>query len=142
MGYDRQKYEYFFPRKVYQCPCLGAVITSCLHDGIYSLADICDEITQTDCTESQKVYCTKCGNDKQSVVFSCGQHMAMIILAVKRYDCTVSPNKGSVTIEFYDESKTYCRGCIKKYLQEMYYYYHFLHFDLPLGIQKRKRKLK
>ena len=142
MVYDRRKYEYFFPRKVYRCACLGSVITSCLHDGIYALADICDEISQTQCTKSKKVYCAKCGKNNQNVVFSCADHMAMLIIAVKRYDCTVLPNKKSVTIDFYDESKTYCCGCIKKYLQEMYYYYHFLNFDLPLGIRKRKRKLK
>ena len=38
MGYDKRKYEYFFPQKVYRCVCLGSVITSCLVDGIYSLA--------------------------------------------------------------------------------------------------------
>ena len=72
MVYDRQKYEYFFPRKVYRCACLGAVITSCLYNGIYSLADICDEISKTDCTESKKVYCAKCGENNNSVVLSCG----------------------------------------------------------------------
>ena len=142
MGYNRRKYEYFFPRKVYRCACLTSVITSCLHEGIYSLADICDKISQTDCTDSKKVYCAKCGKNKENVIFSCSEHMAMIIIAVKRYDCTESPNERNASIYFYDETKTYCSGCVKKYLQEMYYYYHFLNFDLPLGIKKRKRKRK
>ena len=142
MGYNKRKYEYFFPRKVYRYACLGSVITSCLYDGIYSLADICDKISQTDCTESKKIYCAKCGKNKENVIFSCSDHMAMIIIAVKRYDCTASPDKTTASVYFYDETKTYCPGCVKKYLQEMYYYYHHLNFDLPLGIRKRKRKLK
>ena len=66
----------------------------------------------------------------------------MVIIAVERYDCTKSSDKSTATIYFYDETKTYCRGCVKKYLQEMYYYYRHINFDLPLGIKNRKRKLK
>ena len=140
MVYDRRKYEYFFPRKVYRCACLGSVITSCLHDGIYALADIIDEIKQTECTESRKVYCVKCGKNEQHVVFSCADHMAILIASAKMFDCTELPNDKNVTVHLFDESKTYCCGCIRKYLQEMYYYYHFLNFDLPFSVKTRKRK--
>ena len=140
MGF--QKYKNFFPQKVYRCSCLDTVIVSCLVDGIYSLADICDKISKTNCTPSQKLYCAKCGDNKQDVIFSCADHMAMIIIAVKRYDCTKSPDKSTASIYFYDETKTYCRGCVKKYLEEMYYYYRHTNFDLPLGTKTRKRKLK
>ena len=114
----KRKYKNFFPQKVYHCSCLDSVIISCLVDGIYSLADICYKISQTD-TPSKKLYCAKCGDNKQDVVFSCSDHMAMIIIAVKRYDCTKSPDKSTASIYFYDEN-----------------------FDLPLGIKTRKRKLK
>ena len=140
MGF--QKYKNFFPQKVYRCSCLDTVIVSCLVDGIYSLADFCDKISKTNFTPSQKLYCAKCGDNKQDVIFSCADHMAMIIIAVKRYDCTKSPDKSTASIYFYDETKTYCRGCVKKYLQEMYYYYRHINFDLPLGTKTRKRKLK
>lgn len=138
--YDRRKYEYFFPRKVYRCACLGSVITSCLHDGIYALADIFDQIHQVDCTEKKKIYCVKCGKNERNVVLTCVDHMAILIVSAKMYDCTALPTNQNVTIHFFDESKTYCMGCIRHYLQEMYYYYHFLNFDLPLGIKARKRK--
>ena len=37
-------------------------------------------------------------------------------------------------------SKTYCCGCIRKYLREMYHYYHYINFDLPFSIKRRKLK--
>ena len=139
MNYDRRKYEYFFPRKVYRCPCLASVITSCLHDGIYGLTDILDEIKRNNCTES-KVYCVKCGKKDQHVVFSCSDHMAILIVSSKMYDCTELPNNKNVTIDLSGESKTFCCGCIRKHLREMYYYYHYINFDLPFSIKKKKRR--
>ena len=138
--YDRRKYEYFFPRKVYRCACLGHVITSCLHDGIYALADILDEIKQTQCNETKKIFCVKCGRNDQHVVFTFADHMSILIIVAKRYDCTELPNTKNVTVNIFNGSKTYCCGCIRKYLREMYNYYHYLNFDLPFSIKKRKLK--
>ena len=45
MEFNRQKYEYFFPRKVYRCACLGEVVQKSLHNGDYSLVDIVDNIS-------------------------------------------------------------------------------------------------
>ena len=137
---DFQKYNNVLPQKVYHCSCLNTVIISCLVDGIYSLADICNKISQTD-TPSKKIFCAKCGDNKEDVVFSCSDHMAMIIFSVKRYDCK-NPDKSTATLYFYDETKTCCRRCVKKYLQKMYYYYRHTNFGLPLEIKSRKRKLK
>ena len=44
MPYDRRKYEYFFPHKVYRYACLRQIITYCYNNGIYALSDIIDEI--------------------------------------------------------------------------------------------------
>ena len=134
-----QKYNNFFPQKVCHCSCLKTIIISCLIDGIYCLGDICKRITQTD-TPSKKIFCTKCGDDKKDVVFSCTDHMAMIIFTIKRYDFK-NPDKSIANIYIYNETKSYCRRCVKKYLQKMYYYYRHTIFDLPLGIKTRKRKL-
>ena len=57
MVYDRRKYEYFFPKKVYRCACLGQIITSCLHHGVYALSDIIDEIKHPECNETKKIFC-------------------------------------------------------------------------------------
>ena len=137
---DFQKYNNFFPQKVYHCSCLNTVIISCLVDGLYCLGDICNKISQTD-TPSKKLFCAKCGDEKKDVIFSCTDHMAMIIFSVKRYNYK-NPNNSTATIHFYDETKGYCRRCVKKYLQKMYCYYRHTIFDLPLASKTRKRKLK
>ena len=124
-----QKYKNFFPQKVYHCSCLNSVIISCLVDAIYSLGDICYKISTAD-TPFKKIYCSKCGDDKKDVVFSCSDHMAIIIFSVKKYD--TNPDKSIVSVNLYDETKSYCKKCVKKYLQKMYYYYRHTIFDLPL----------
>ena len=125
MPYDRRKYEYFFPRKVYRCACLGQVITSCLHNGIYALSDIIDEIKQVECDESKRTFCVKCGQNNADVVFSCANHMSILIIVAMRYNCTEPPNETNVTIDIFDGSKNYCCGCIRKYLREMYHIFIF-----------------
>ena len=132
---SKRKYKYFFPQKVYRCACLGRVIASCLVDEIYSLADICKKVDETNC---EKIYCVRCGENKQNAIFSCGDHMAMIIFAVETYN-TQSSDQTTGTISFRDETKTYCRICVRKYLQEMYYRFEHVNFDLPLRIKKRKK---
>ena len=107
-------------------------IVSCLVDGIYSLADICNKIIEVD-TPFKKIYYAKCGDNKQDVVFSCTAHMSIVIISVKMYDGEkFSDSTGG--IDWCDETKTYCSKCVKKYLQKMYCYYVHKNFDLPLAI--------
>ena len=135
MVYDRRKYEYFFPKKVYRCACLGKVISSCFQHGIYALSDIIDGIKETEYTET-KILCVKCGQHDENVVFSCADHMSVLVIVAMRYKCTELPNETNITVS----GQTYCRGCIRKCLREMYYYYHFLNFDLQFSSKKRKLK--
>ena len=140
MVYDRRKYEYFFPKKVYRCACLGQVITSCFHNGIYALSDIIDEIKEAECEETKKIFCVKYGQRNENVVFSCAHHMGILIIVARRFDCTESPNDANVTISICGSIKTFCCGCIKKYLREMYNYYHFLNFNLKFSAKKPRLK--
>ena len=141
MVYDRRKYEYFFPKKVYRCACLGKVISSCFQHGIYALSDIIDKIKETECTETRKIFCVKCGQHDENVVFSCADHMSVLVIVAMRYKCTELPNETNITVSIFDSGhQTYCRGCIRKCLREMYYYYHFLNFDLQFSSKKRKLK--
>ena len=137
MTYDRRKYEYFFPRKVYRCACLGQVITHCLHNGIYALSDIIDEIKQIkyDGDENKKIFCVKYGDNNSDVAFTCGDHMAVLIFVAKRYTCTELPNDTNVTINIFDGSQTYCCSCIRKYLREMYHYFHLVNFDFNFSVK-------
>ena len=106
-------YKKFYPEKVYRCACLGRVIATCLADQIYSLVDICKKVNET---IREKIFCVKCGENEQNAIFSCCDHMPMVIFAVE-----TSQSFGRTTISFRDEAKSYCRICVKKYLQEMYY---------------------
>ena len=63
----KPKYKKFFPKKVYRCACLD-VIASCLANEIYSLVDICIKVNQT---IGEKIYCVKCGENRQNAIFSC-----------------------------------------------------------------------
>ena len=139
MVYDRRKYEYSFPQKVYRCACLGRIITSCFHNGIYALSDILDEVKEAECDETKKIFCVKCGRHDENVVLSCADHMGILIIVAKRFDCTELPNETNITISICENIKTFCCGCIRKHLREMYNYYHFLNFDLKFS---KKPKLK
>ena len=114
------KYKKFFPEKVYRCDCLARVITSCLANEIYSLVDICIKVNQTICKE---IYCVKCGENRQNAIFSCTDHMPMVIFAVET-------SQSTDTISLRDETKTYCSICVKKYLQKMYYFFEHINFKL------------
>ena len=65
MESNRQKYEYFSPRKVYRCACLSHVIQESFDDGNHSLVDVLDNIKNfdfLDIAELDKIFCVKCGN--------------------------------------------------------------------------------
>ena len=91
----------FFPKMVYFCNCLQETINNCSKS--FCLQDICDEINMTD---GKMIYCVRCGDEKQDVVFSCGNHLTMGTFAVNGNNVTLGHN---------------CLSCIKKYLQEKYY---------------------
>ena len=116
----KPKYKKFFPEKVYRCACLARVITSCLANEIYSLVDICVKVNQT---IREKIYCVKCGGNQQDAIFSCGDHMPMVIFAVE-----TSQSTGTISLR--DETKIYCPICVKKYLQDNYYFFGHVNFKL------------
>ena len=137
MTYDRRKYEYFFPRKIYRCACLGQIIANCLHNGIFALSDIIDEIKNMPCEgdENKRIFCVKCGDNNTDVVFTCSDYMTVLIFVAKRYNCTEPSNNTNVTIDIFDGSQTYCCGCIRKYLREMYHYFHNINFDFNFSVK-------
>ena len=101
---------------------MGPVIASCLVDEIYSLVDICKKV---DKTIDEEIFCVKCGENEQNVIFSCGDHMPMVIFAEE-----TSQSSGQTTVSFHDVTKTFCRICVKKYLQKMYYRFEHVNFKL------------
>ena len=121
IGLNRKKYQYFFPKTVYRCACLRVVITSCFQRGIYAFKDIHDEITKSRCCETTRMFCVKCGRDDENVVFTYADHVSVLVVAMA-YKCTELPNEANITVF---NGQTYCCGCIRKCLREMYHYYHF-----------------
>lgn len=120
-----------FPNKVYHCPCVNLEIKLCLVNGQYSLKDICKKLNQT--IDDKKIYCSKCGDDLQNVVFSCVNHMQLVIFSVKQDGCYV---------ELDEMTKNSCKYCIKKYLQAAYdCCYEHTNFDVPIAIKKKKKVL-
>ena len=121
----KPKFKKFFPRKVYHCSCLEHVIASCLLNEIYSFNDICIKVNQT---VREKIFCTKCGENKQDVIFTCTEHIPLIILTVE-----ISQSfDGQTSYYFRDETKTYCRTCVKICLRRMYYYFEHVNFSEKL----------
>ena len=118
----KPKFKKFFPQKVYQCSCLERVIDSCLLNDIYSFIDICVKVNQT---SREKIFCTKCSENKQDVIFTCSDHIPMVILAVE----IEQTSDGETSYYFRDETKTYCPICVKKCLERMYYYFEHVNFQ-------------
>ena len=118
-----------YPNKVYHCPCVSLDIKLSLVNGEYSLKDICKRLNQS--KDHRRIYCCKC-NDA-SVVFSCINHIPVVIFPVKK--------DGSY---FKLDAKTKnCRRCLRKYLQAAYSYcYEHTDFDLPIAIKKKKKVLR
>ena len=118
----KPKFKKFFPQKVYRCSCLEHVIASCLLNEIYSFIDICVKVNQT---VREKIFCTKCGENKQDVIFTCTGHIPLIILTVE----TSQSIDGQTSYYFRDETKTYCPICVKICLRRMYYYFEHVNFQ-------------
>ena len=116
----KPKYKKLFPQKIYRCDCLTDVIASCLANEIYSLVDICIKVNKT---IREKMYCVTCGKNRQNAVFSCTDHMPLVIFAVETLQF-------SDTISLRDETKSYCPICVKKYLRETYHLFGHVNFKL------------
>ena len=120
-----------FPNKVYHCPCVNLEIKLCLVNGHYSLKHIVKKLNQK--VDDQKIYCSKCGDDLQDVIFSCAEHMNLVIFSTKEVDGYFELDK---------KVKNSCKYCLKKYLKEAYRCcYDYTKFDVPITIKKEKKVL-
>ena len=120
-----------FPNKVYHCPCVNLEIKLCLVNGHYSLKDICKKLNEK--KGDRKIYCSKCGDDLQDVIFSCTEHMNLVIFSTKEVDGY---------FELDEKVKESCKYCLKKYLKEAYHCcYDYTNFDVPIEVKKEKKVL-
>ena len=117
-----------YPDKVYYCPCLKIDVMMCLVNGDYSLNDIINRLLKS--KANKLFYCTKCGDNKQNVIFSCVNHMKLKTFLV---------GDGHLT----EEHRNNCVRCLKKYLRTAYSCcYEHTKFDIPLQIKKEKKVLQ
>ena len=133
MSFNREKNEYFFPSKVYRCTCLGEVIDICYHNGLHSFTEIYDEVTEFAYANDHKVFSVKCGESKKDTIFTCENHLAIILLAKKKYTCPDKPTFTNTTVNYTSSNRkaeTYCTGCIRHYLRLTYGYFYHKNFDL------------
>ena len=133
MSFNREKYEYFFPSKVYRCVCVANVIQKCFDEGSYSLVEIVDEINNYSFfdKDKNKVFSIKCGEENRDCIFICENHLAVVLFAKKKFACTDTPSLVNATISYTcGKKETFCKGCIKHYLKYMYKYFYFVDFDL------------
>ena len=63
-----EKYEDFFPKKVYRCPCVLSAVKHCFENGERSLGEILESLKSFDYSEpflSSEIFCTNVGNEKE-----------------------------------------------------------------------------
>ena len=133
MSFNRAKYEYFFPSKVFRCACLGQIIDNCRDNGLYSFTEIVDKLNSNSFfdNDDSKIFSVKCGELNSAFIFVCEKHLGIVIFAKKTFSCTDNPQPVNTTISYNDGKKeTYCIGCIKHYLKLMYNYFYHVNFDL------------
>ena len=91
MSFNRSKYEYFFPEKVFHCACLCAPIEKCCDNGYYFLTEIVDEMCNYNFLEQNenKIFSVKCGEKNRDCIFVCERHLAIILFAKKKYSVLI-----------------------------------------------------
>ena len=133
MSFNREKFEYFFPSKVYWCVCVADVVQKYLEEEKFSLVDIVDEINEHSFfnTDKNKVFSIKCGEENKDAILICENHLAVALFAKKKFWCTEAASLTNTTITYNGgKEETFCKGCIKHYLKTMYSYFYFHDFTL------------
>ena len=100
MSFNGEKYEYFFPSKVYRCVYVANVMQKCFDEGSYSLVETVDEIKNYSFfdKDKNKVLSIKCGEENRDCIFICENHLTMVLLAKKNFASTDTPSLVNATI--------------------------------------------
>ena len=75
-----------------------------------------------------ETFCTKVGNEKEDCLIVCVEHLRIILISKRKFKCTTEDCKNTLMIPIFDE--WYCRGCVKKYMRQLFSYFYFVNFDL------------
>ena len=121
----------FFPKKVYRCPCVLSAVKHCFENGKHSLGEILKLIKSFDYGEPllfSEIFCTKAGNEKEDCLIVCIKHLRIILILKKKIKCTTEGCENTLVIQIFEE--LYYRGCVKKYMRQMYWYFYLVNFNL------------
>ena len=86
-----EKYEDFFPKKVYRCPCVLPAVKHCFKNDEYSLCEILESDKSFDYGERlpfSEIFCTKVGNEKEDCLIVCVEHLRIILISKGKFKCT------------------------------------------------------
>ena len=126
-----EKYEDFFPIKIYRCPCVLSAVKHCFENGEHSLREILESVKSFDYGEPlhfSEIFCTKVGNKKEDCLIACIEHLRIVLISKRKIKCTTEDCENTLVIPIFEER--YCRGCVKKYMRQMYWYFYFVNFNL------------
>ena len=126
-----EKYEDFFPKKVDRCPCGLLAVKHCFENDEYSLDEIFESVKSFDYGEPlsfSEIFCTKVGNEKEDCLIFCVEYLRIILISKRKFKRTTEDYKNALVILIF--IKWYCRGCIKKYMRQLFSYFYFVSFDL------------
>ena len=135
MNSTLQKYEFFSPRKVYHCACLLQPVEESFDAGEHSFVDILFYVKNFDFAGrnyellSDKIFCTRVGEEKKDCLFVCEKHLAIDLLATRKIICTSTEKENTAIVTYDNKKEVYCEGCIKHYMRLMYSYFYFVDFD-------------
>ena len=76
-----------------------------------------------------KIFCVTCGDERKDCIFVSEKHLAIVLLAKRKFVCTQSENSETATVEFDGKKEIYFKGCIKHYLRLMFNYFYFVDFE-------------
>ena len=126
-----EKYEDFFPKKVYRCPCFLSAVKHCFENGERSLDEILESLKSFDYGDlflSSEIFCTKVANEKEDCLIVYSVHLRITLISKRKFKCMTEDYKNALVLPILGE--WYCRGCVKKYMRQMFSYFYFVSFDL------------
>ena len=131
MNSKMQKFEFLFPKRVYRCSCLQAAIDECLINEDFSFADIVCHLWDLGFKNvlSGRIHSTLVGENGEHCLFTCSEHLKIVLLATDNNICTKTENDdNTLCFEYSYKKEVYCRMCLKHYMRLLYPYFYFVEF--------------
>ena len=72
-----EKYEFSFPRRVYRCTCLQALIEESFFSGKFTILDIACHLNLN---FNGRIFSTSVGENKEHCLFTCEDHLKIVLL--------------------------------------------------------------